>query len=93
VTAPINAAGLVLGIGGALALASAFMFKRPREVADESASAWGWNPYLLESVAKQTADAWVGGTLLTLGFALQLADAVSTPRPPSSRAPARACRT
>jgi hypothetical protein len=76
VTSEINAGGLVLGIGGALALASAFMFKRPREVASETSSAWGWNPSLLESVAKQTADAWVGGTLLSLGFALQLADAV-----------------
>jgi hypothetical protein len=69
--APISAAGLVLDVGGAVALASAFAFKRPRQIREEAGSYFGFNGFLLLSLAKQTADAWIGGSLLVLGFAGQ----------------------
>jgi hypothetical protein len=67
-TSPISAVGLILDVGGAIALASAFAFKRPRDVYFEASPYYGPNPALVVSMAKQTADAWVGGILLVLGF-------------------------
>lgn len=69
---PITAAGLVLDIGGAFALAMAFMFKQPEDQMAEAASHYDFNPVLAVSLAKQTADAWVGFGLLAAGFLLQL---------------------
>jgi hypothetical protein len=74
--APITAGGYILDIAGALCLASAFMFKRPTDVQKESASYYGSNPFLGPSLAKQTADAWVGGFLLALGFTAQFLQSV-----------------
>jgi len=38
----------------------------------ESGSYYDLSPYLVISMAKQTADAWIGGFLLVLGFSGQL---------------------
>jgi hypothetical protein len=73
---PIAAGGYLLDIVGALTLASAFMFKRPSNVVDEARTYVGGNLFLGTSVAKQTADAWVGGTLLALGFLGQFIQSV-----------------
>lgn len=51
------------------------MLKRPSDVVREAGSYYGSNPHLLTSLAKQTADAWIGGALLALGFGAQLAQA------------------
>jgi hypothetical protein len=75
-TSPIAAGGLVLDVGGALALASAFMLKRPREWHLESLMFPGGNTLLLLSAAKQTADAWVGAAFLAAGFSLQFSASV-----------------
>lgn len=75
-TTPIAAGGYILDIVGALTLASAFALKRPKDVRLESASYYDSSPYLIVSLAKQTADAWVGGALLTLGFGGQFAQSV-----------------
>lgn len=75
-TSPIAAGGLALDLAGGLALASAFMFKRPSASWTETRSYLGWNAPLLVSTAKQTADAWVGALLLTLGFSGQLTASV-----------------
>ena len=63
-------------MGGALALASAFALKRPKDIRAEAGAHWGQNPYLLISLAKQTADAWIGGLLLTIGFSGQFIGSV-----------------
>jgi hypothetical protein len=75
----VAAGGLILDIGGGLTLASAFLFKTPDDAVREAGSYWDSNPYLLPSLAKQTADAWIGAVLLTLGFSAQLAQAVGAP--------------
>jgi hypothetical protein len=75
-TSPIAAAGLLLDGVGALALASSFMFKRASQRLNEATSHWDWNAALDISLAKQTADAWVGGVLLAAGFAGQFASSV-----------------
>lgn len=63
----------MLDIFGAFALALAFMAKRPERIAEEVTTRTGANPDLAESMASQTADAWVGFVLLALGFSAQLA--------------------
>jgi hypothetical protein len=73
---PLSAGGLVLEIAGAIELASAYAFKRPRDIRFESRSYWNYNMPLLVSLAKQTADAWIGGILLVLGFAAQFESAL-----------------
>lgn len=73
---PIAAGGYILDIAGALTLASAFMFKRSDDITREAGSYYGANPFLGASVAKQTADAWVGGALLSLGFLAQFVQSV-----------------
>ena len=65
---PVAAGGYLLDIAGALTLASAYMFKCPKNIHQETRSYYGGNPFLGSSLAKQTADAWVGGLLLALGF-------------------------
>jgi hypothetical protein len=70
-TSPIAAGGLVLDVAGALMLASAFMFKRPRAWRQESTTYVGGNAPLFLSAARQNADAWVGGLLLAAGFGAQ----------------------
>lgn len=74
-TSPIAAGGLILDVAGAFALASAFMFKKPRDVLYEAQPHYGPNPALVLSQAAQTADAWVGAALLSAGFLGQLIDA------------------
>lgn len=76
VTSPIAAGGLILDAAGALALASAFAFKRPRDVLFEARPYYGPNPSLVLSQSAQTADAWVGGALLFAGFLGQFVDSV-----------------
>jgi hypothetical protein len=71
-TSPLAAGSLLLDIAGGLTLASAFIFKRPSSLRAESRSYVGYNPSLFLSLAKQTADAWVGGFLLSVGFLGQL---------------------
>jgi hypothetical protein len=71
-TSPLEAGGLVVDIGGGLTLASAFALKGPGAWWTETRSYLGWNGPLLVSAAKQTADAWVGGFLLSVGFTGQL---------------------
>jgi len=73
---PIAAGGYILDIVGALTLASAFALKRPKDIRLESSSFYDSSPYLLISLAKQSADAWVGGFLLALGFGGQFAQSV-----------------
>ncbi len=82
-TSPITAGGLLLDIAGAYVLAMAFMFKNPKEARREAATGIvGGNTFLYISLAKQTADAWVGATLLTGGFLAQLLDnAIGGERP------------
>jgi hypothetical protein len=75
-TSPLTAGGLILDVAGAIGLASAFMFKKPRDVRAEGSSYWDFNAPLVVSLAKQTADAWVGGALLVLGFLGQFAQSV-----------------
>lgn len=75
-TSPIAAGGLILDVAGAFALASAFAFKKPRDVYYEARPYYGPNPSLVLSQAAQTADAWVGGILLGCGFLGQLVDSV-----------------
>jgi hypothetical protein len=77
VSSPLAAGGLLLDVAGALMLASAFIFKRPSSVRSETAGYWGANPYLFVSLAKQTADAWIGGALLASGFLAQLLSAAN----------------
>jgi hypothetical protein len=75
-TAPLAAGGLVLDLGGALALVSSFMLKRPTDIEAEARMYWNFSPRLLISLPQQVADAWVGGALLSLGFGAQLAQSV-----------------
>jgi len=77
-SSPLAAGGLILDIAGALALASAFAFKRPGDIAAEAGTYWDFNAPLLLSIAKQTADAWVGAALLMLGFAGQFDSALGS---------------
>lgn len=76
VTSPIAASGLVLDVAGALALASAFMLKRPIAWRQEATPYVGINSRLFLSAAQQTVDAWVGAVYLTAGFALQFSASV-----------------
>jgi hypothetical protein len=71
-TSPLAAGSLLLDIAGGLTLASAFILKRPSSLRAESRSYVGYNPSFFLSLAKQTADAWVGGFLLSVGFLGQL---------------------
>jgi hypothetical protein len=68
--------GLILDVAGGIAIASGFIFKRAHERQEEAGSYFNWNPPLEASLAMQSADAWTGAVLLTLGFAGQLAAAV-----------------
>lgn len=77
-TSRIGAGGLLLDVVGAFVLAMSFMFRRPKHARRETAMYVGGNPFLYLSLARQTADAWVGGTLLAAGFLAQFADAVTT---------------
>jgi hypothetical protein len=52
------------------------MFKRPKDIHQEAGSYYGGNPFLGPSIAKQTADAWVGASLLALGFLAQFVQSV-----------------
>lgn len=70
------AAGLVLDIAGALLLAMGLMFKKPQHAIGETTPRWDFNLDLDASLARQTADAQVGGLLLTLGFAIQMVAAL-----------------
>jgi hypothetical protein len=79
-TSPIAAGGLVLDVGGALALASAFMLKKPRAWRQEATPYVGINAPLFLSGAKQTADPWVGAGLLAAGFGGQFAASVGADR-------------
>ena len=75
-TSPIAAGGLILDIAGALTLAAAFMFKRSKARRTETSTYYNFNASLDLSLARQTADAWVGGLLLSTGFGAQLAAAL-----------------
>jgi hypothetical protein len=75
-TSPIAASGLVLDVAGALALASAFMLKRPIAWRQEATPYVGINSRLFLSAAMQTADAWVGAAYLAAGFGLQFSASV-----------------
>jgi hypothetical protein len=75
-TSPIAASGLVLDVGGALALASAFMFKRPIAWRQEASTYVGINSRLFLSAAQQTVDAWIGAAFLAAGFSLQFSASV-----------------
>jgi hypothetical protein len=75
-TSPIAASGLVLDVAGALALASAFMLKRPMAWRQEASTYVGINSRLFLSAAQQTVDAWVGAAFLAAGFSLQFSASV-----------------
>jgi hypothetical protein len=84
----VAAGGLVLDIAGGLLLASGLMFKKPQQVVRETVT-WGGddvNVDLDASLAKQTADARIGATLLALGFSVQLAGALGWHRTSDWRA-------
>ncbi|WP_258359435.1 hypothetical protein [Moorella sulfitireducens (nom. illeg.)] len=65
---PIGLLGLVSDIVGAYYLASSFIRKRPEEIIQEAGSYWGYNPSLLNSMVEQQVEAWLGFTLLSIGF-------------------------
>ena len=68
VSAPIPEAGLIVDIAGAWAIAFGVMWKREEDIVTETTTFVGYNGALLESIAKQKADAQVGAVLLTIGF-------------------------
>jgi hypothetical protein len=72
----VAAGGLIVDIAGALLLALGLMFKKPRKTIEEASAKWDFNPDLETSLASQTADAQAGGSLLVLGFLVQLAAAL-----------------
>jgi hypothetical protein len=72
VNSPLGAAGLVLDIAGAFALAQAFMFKGAKQQRVETDCYYDFNPTAVVSVAQQRADAWAGFGLLALGFLGQM---------------------
>jgi len=72
----LAAGGLTLDIAGALLLALGLMFKKPRQAIEEASPKWDFNTDLETSLASQTADAQAGGSLLILGFVVQLAAAL-----------------
>ena len=69
----VAAGGLTVDIAGAMLLALGLMFKKPRQAIEEASPKWSFNSDLEVSLASQTADAQAGGSLLILGFAIQLA--------------------
>jgi len=72
VTSPITAGGLTIDIAGAVLIASALAFKRPKARLLEAGTTYGWNVHLEAGLARQTADAQVAGLLLVAGFLGQL---------------------
>lgn len=50
------------------------MFKKPSDVLFEGRPHYGVNPSFVLSQSAQTADAWIGGALLTTGFFGQFVD-------------------
>jgi hypothetical protein len=71
VAAPFAEAGLIVDIAGAWAIALGLMWRREEDIVTEVTNWAGYNEPLLESIAKQKADAQVGAVLLTIGFAGQ----------------------
>ncbi|OIQ10403.1 hypothetical protein MOOTH_27040 [Moorella thermoacetica] len=65
---PIGLVGLVSDIVGAYFLTSSFIRKRPDEIIQEASTYCGYNSSLLRSMVEQQVEAWLGFTLLLLGF-------------------------
>jgi hypothetical protein len=72
----LTTGGLILDIAGALILALGLVVKTPEATLEEATPRWDFNVYLDASLATQTADAQVGATLLSAGFALQMGGAL-----------------
>lgn len=64
--------GLALDVAGALALAKSFMLKDPQDAYYEGLPVLGGNNSLLKSALSQRGEARVGGSLLVVGFLLQM---------------------
>lgn len=64
--------GLALDLVGAVVLAKGFMFKDPRAAHYKSLTIVGGNPFVLRSSIQQRGEAYVGASLLVLGFLLQI---------------------
>ncbi len=64
--------GLALDVAGALVLAKSFMLKDPQDAYYEGLPVFGGNNGLLKSALLQRGEARVGGSLLVVGFVLQM---------------------
>lgn len=64
--------GLGLDIAGAVLLARGFMMKHLQDIQDEVQTVAGGNQFLLKSGLFQRAEARAGGSLLFVGFLLQM---------------------
>jgi len=67
----VDACGLTLDIAGAFFLASSFAFRDRNALAQDTASYYGGNPFVLRSASYSTIEARVGLGFLVLGFSGQ----------------------
>src|SRR5438270_455749 len=61
-----------LTLASALFLAKGNLVLSVEQIAQLSATKWGYNPDVLKSLAQQRAETWVGVVFLLLAFALQV---------------------
>jgi hypothetical protein len=64
--------GLTLDVAGGLMLAKGFMLKGLKVIVREGVTRSGGNGAFVTSALLQQSEAWLGGTLLTLGFGAQM---------------------
>jgi hypothetical protein len=66
---------LLLTLESAIFLALGGLGLSVQSIAQLSGTYWGYNKHLVESLARQNADTWMGVMLLTGAFALQVVSA------------------
>ena len=68
----LSAGGVLTDIAGALILSRSFILSKPEELAAQQKARYVGNPNFLKALSEQAVDAHWGGSLLAIGFILQL---------------------
>lgn len=72
----IQVTGLILTLEAAIFLAKGNLGLSAGAIAQLSSAKWDYNADLIQNLAQQRADTWVGVLLLLLAFALQMGNAL-----------------